>query len=95
MTTDVNRRTFLKGAAASAAIAAPSGMSAQKPPAKSETPQPAKRTPPSAGLPAKGLNRMNGIMAGYVDSGEVPGLVTLVSRRGQVEVNAIGVKKNR
>jgi CubicO group peptidase (beta-lactamase class C family) len=93
MTNGVDRRTFLKGAAASAAIAAPSNMSAQKPAPKPDTQQPTKRTTPPAGLPAKGLNRMNGIMAGYVDSGEIPGLVTLISRHGQLDVNAVGVRK--
>jgi len=36
---------------------------------------------------------MSGILTAYVDDSEIPGLVALVSRRGQVEVNAIGVKK--
>ena len=31
-------------------------------------------------------------MAGHVERGEVPGLVTLVSRRGEVHVEAIGAK---
>jgi hypothetical protein len=31
-------------------------------------------------------------MAGHVERGEVPGLVTLVSRRGEVVVDAIGLK---
>jgi CubicO group peptidase (beta-lactamase class C family) len=31
-------------------------------------------------------------MAGYVARGHVPGLVTLVSRRGEVHVDAIGMK---
>lgn len=31
-------------------------------------------------------------MAGYVERGEVPGVVTLVSRRGDVRVEAIGMK---
>jgi CubicO group peptidase (beta-lactamase class C family) len=31
-------------------------------------------------------------MAGYVARGDVPGLVTLVSRRGEVHVDAIGMK---
>jgi len=33
---------------------------------------------------------MHDVMAGHVASGDVPGLVTLVSRRGQVHVDAIG-----
>jgi CubicO group peptidase (beta-lactamase class C family) len=31
-------------------------------------------------------------MAGYVERGEVPGIVTLVSRHGEVQVDAIGVR---
>jgi len=38
------------------------------------------------------LGRMHDVMAGYVERGEVPGLVTLVSRRGEVHVDAIGMK---
>jgi CubicO group peptidase (beta-lactamase class C family) len=38
------------------------------------------------------LDRMHAVMAGYVERGEVPGLVTLVSRRGEVYVEAIGVQ---
>jgi CubicO group peptidase (beta-lactamase class C family) len=33
---------------------------------------------------------MHDVMAGYVERGEVPGLVTLVSRRGEMHVDAIG-----
>jgi CubicO group peptidase (beta-lactamase class C family) len=33
---------------------------------------------------------MHDLLAGYVERGEVPGLVTLVSRRGEVHVDAIG-----
>ena len=35
---------------------------------------------------------MHDVMAGYVERGEVPCLVTLVSRRGEVHLDAIGVK---
>ena len=38
------------------------------------------------------LGRMHDVMAGYVERGEVPGIVTLVSRRGEVHVDAIGMK---
>jgi len=38
------------------------------------------------------LDRMHDVMAGYVERGEVPGIVTLVSRRGEVHVDAIGTK---
>src|SRR5215470_11011040 len=93
MTRDVDRRTFLKGAAASAAVVTPSSVSATTFAGGGQNPQTSKRTTPPVGLSSKGLTRMNGIMTGYVDSGDIPGLVTLVSRRGQVDVNAIGVKK--
>jgi CubicO group peptidase (beta-lactamase class C family) len=35
---------------------------------------------------------MHDVMAGYVERGEVPGLVTLVSRRGEVHVDLIGTQ---
>ena len=38
------------------------------------------------------LGRMHDVMAGYVERGEVPDIVTLVSRRGEVHVDAIGMK---
>lgn len=46
----------------------------------------------TGGLSKARLSRMHDIMAGYVERGEVPGLVTLVSRRGEVFVDAIGTK---
>ena len=44
------------------------------------------------GLSRARLGGMHDVMAGYVERGEVPGLVTLVSRRGEVHVDAIGTK---
>jgi len=38
------------------------------------------------------LARMHDVMAGHVASGRLPGLVTLVSRRGETHVDAIGMK---
>ncbi|HKD70172.1 MAG TPA: serine hydrolase domain-containing protein [Candidatus Binataceae bacterium] len=38
------------------------------------------------------LGRMHDVMAGYVERGEVPGVVTLLSRRGEVHVDTIGTK---
>jgi CubicO group peptidase (beta-lactamase class C family) len=38
------------------------------------------------------LGRMHEVMTGYVERGEVPGIVTGLSRRGQVHVDAFGVK---
>ncbi len=38
------------------------------------------------------LDRMHSVMAGFVERGELPGLVTLVSRGDEVHVDAIGMK---
>jgi CubicO group peptidase (beta-lactamase class C family) len=38
------------------------------------------------------LDRMHDVLAGYVERGDVPGMVTLISRRGEVHVDAIGMK---
>jgi CubicO group peptidase (beta-lactamase class C family) len=42
------------------------------------------------GLSKAGVDRLHGVMAGYVERGDLPGLVMLVSRRGEVHVDAIG-----
>ena len=44
------------------------------------------------GLSEARLGRMHGVMAGHVERGLVPGVVTLLSRRGEVHVDAIGKK---
>src|SRR5579862_6963939 len=44
----------------------------------------------ASGLSAARLRRMNDTLARHVASGEVPGLVALVARRGEVHVAAIG-----
>jgi CubicO group peptidase (beta-lactamase class C family) len=46
----------------------------------------------AGGLSQARLGRMHDVMAGYVARGDVPGIVTLVSRRGEVHVDAIGMK---
>ncbi len=46
----------------------------------------------SAGFSKARLSRLRNVMAGYVERGEVPGLVALVSRRGEAYVEALGVK---
>jgi CubicO group peptidase (beta-lactamase class C family) len=46
----------------------------------------------SGGLSPARLSRLRDVMAGYVERGEVLGMVTLVSRRGEVHVDAIGMK---
>ena len=44
------------------------------------------------GLSKARLARMHDVMAGHVARGRVPGLVTLISRRGETHVDAIGMK---
>ena len=44
----------------------------------------------AGGLSTARLGRMHDVMAGHVAAGDLPGLVTLVSRRGEVHVDAIG-----
>jgi CubicO group peptidase (beta-lactamase class C family) len=46
----------------------------------------------SGGLSAARRGRMHDVMAGYVARGEVPGLVTLVSRHGETHVDVIGAQ---
>jgi CubicO group peptidase (beta-lactamase class C family) len=42
------------------------------------------------GLSAERLKRLHDVMTGYVERGDVPGVVTLVARRGEGHVDAIG-----
>src|SRR4029077_20787734 len=44
------------------------------------------------GLSGGRLARMHDVMARHRDGGEVPGLVTLISRHGDVHVDTIGTK---
>ena len=44
----------------------------------------------TSGLSKARLGRMHEVMAGYVEAGDMPGLVTLVSRHGEIFVDAIG-----
>ena len=44
----------------------------------------------SGGLSAARLGRMHGVMTGYVDREEIPGIVTLVERRGEAHVDTVG-----
>ncbi len=46
----------------------------------------------AGGLSKPRLARMHDVMAGYVERGEVPGLVAAISRRGELHVDAIGNK---
>src|ERR1700761_7001344 len=42
------------------------------------------------GISKAGLDRVRGAMAGYIERGDLPGLVMLVSRHGEVHVEAMG-----
>ena len=44
----------------------------------------------TSGLSTERLGRLHDVMAGHVEAGLAPGLVTLVSRRGETHVDAIG-----
>src|SRR2546426_1406458 len=81
-----DRRMFLKTAAASAALALPAVAVAQSPQAA------ARPTSGKGGLSKARVARMREAMLRHVESGRMPGLVTLVSRRGETPVDAIGVK---
>ena len=45
------------------------------------------------GFDEAGLSRLHDLMAGYVENGTVPGIVTLLSRNGETHVDAIGTNE--
>ncbi len=45
----------------------------------------------ASGLSREGLARLRRVMAGHVEAGAAPGLVSVVSRRGEAQVEAMGV----
>ena len=92
----LGRRTLLKTAAA-AALVAPATAAAQSPEA---TPKRASGSIDTGwrdqamsigGLSKARLGRMHDVMFAHVARGQVPGLVTLISRRGETHVDAIGM----
>ncbi|MBC8076198.1 MAG: beta-lactamase family protein [Chloroflexales bacterium] len=46
----------------------------------------------SSGLSSARLSRMHATLAAYVEHGELPGLVTLLARRGEVHVDTLGAQ---
>jgi hypothetical protein len=44
----------------------------------------------AGGLSKTRLGRVHDVMAGYVEAGDMPGVVTLVSRHGEIHVDVIG-----
>ena len=97
-TSALDRRTFLKTTGTSAALVASttgvahSREAAPSRPSSSDDPRQGEQAMSSGGLSKARLGRMHDVMAGYVERGEVPGIVTLVSRRGEVHVDAIGMQ---
>jgi len=89
----LDRRALLKTAAASAMLA-PVTAGAQAPATPRRRPndaaQGAQAMRSGGGFSNVRLARMREVMAGHVASGRMPGLVTLVSRRGETHVDAIG-----
>src|SRR5690349_14234091 len=96
-----SRRTLLKSAAASALTGAVAGVAASAQPrdavaqaAGEDAPPPStstgKRAMATSPFVKARLKRMRDVMAGYVSRGEVPGIVTLLHRRGETQVEAVG-----
>src|SRR5918998_5060427 len=93
--TDFNRRTLLKSTAASAALVVPAtttirlaGAAPERTSGSHETGR--KEQTMGGGLSQARLERMHDVMAGHVESRFVPGLVALLSRRGETHVDVIG-----
>jgi CubicO group peptidase (beta-lactamase class C family) len=93
----LDRRAVLRNSAAGAALSI-SGLPAPTaaveaavgaPPQLDETERRAQAVS-GAGFSEARLGRMREVMAGHVERGVVPGVVTLVSRRGEVHAEAIG-----
>ena len=98
-TTGLSRRAFLQaGAMAITATGLASagndskGGETMKTTSRSDEPGRKEQAIRTGGLSKARLGRMQDVMAGHVERGAVPGLVTLVSRRGEVHVDAIGMK---
>jgi CubicO group peptidase (beta-lactamase class C family) len=89
----IDRRTLLAMSAALAAPAVADPLTAGAAPrAKSRSTETAGKDQALSnhGFSKPRLARMRDVMAGHVASGRMPGLVTLVSRRGETHVDAIG-----
>ncbi len=82
-----DRRALLAGAALALATPAQARTARSSPPAAKPRKEPAMREFSKARLA-----RMHDVMAGHVANGRLPGLVTLVSRRGETHVDAIGTQ---
>lgn len=93
---EVDRRTFLMSATASAALVSPAARGTATPGSAAAPLRSLDRTKGrnitmhASGLSKVRLSRMHDILAGYIDRGQIPGLVALVSRRGEVHLDALG-----
>jgi CubicO group peptidase (beta-lactamase class C family) len=76
----IDRRSLLVGAAALGASAACGGTRAD-----------VRKTMAGAGFSKKGLDRMHAVMAAHVERGDLPGVVTLLSRGDEVHADAMGM----
>jgi CubicO group peptidase (beta-lactamase class C family) len=93
----VTRRTVLKSAVASAALAVPATATTQLAGAAPGRPSRAhetgrrEQTVNGGGLSQARLEGMREVLAGYVERERLPGLVTGLKRRGEVHVDVIGM----
>jgi CubicO group peptidase (beta-lactamase class C family) len=88
----LDRRALLSAVAASAALLTPAAARAQAPTARPNATELREAAMSSGGLSKTRLARMHDVMSDHVARGQVPGLVTLISRRGETHVDAIGMK---
>jgi CubicO group peptidase (beta-lactamase class C family) len=96
-TGSLDRRTLLQAGAVSAALAATTTAAATAegapmPPSGSNATGRRQQVIGTGGLSEARLDRMHDVMAGHVERGYVPGLVTLVDRRGETHVDATGMQ---
>lgn len=77
----LDRRSLLVGATALGASVACGGSRAG-----------VKKTEAGAGFSKEGLDRLHAVMAGHVERGDLPGVVTLLSRGGEVHADAVGLQ---
>jgi CubicO group peptidase (beta-lactamase class C family) len=86
------RRNFIRNSAGFSGLALLAQTAPGQQSNRQEKPSSSQPSTDSGGLSKARLGRMHDVMAAYVQRGDVPGMVTLVSRRGEVHVDAIGTK---
>ncbi|HKU21936.1 MAG TPA: serine hydrolase domain-containing protein [Terriglobales bacterium] len=90
---ELDRRNFLKTAAASATLLGPASMAGGTAPRLSKISHQGatkKAAMSGGGFSQARLDRMHEVLNGYVERKEIPGMVALVSRRGEVHCDALG-----